>query len=150
LYLPVAKVPFDIRPGDVVRLARQTHNTAQLVECDLRLWAEGRQRVAEIDCVLGVSVEVGPHRQTGRGDPVDHCSIAQDRQIEAVAIEGDKLGGQLSNLVDESRDELLLCPLADMGRSKRVDNPLSWQSVCNQGADATDRMVNMFLDLGFE
>jgi DNA helicase II / ATP-dependent DNA helicase PcrA len=49
--------------------------------------SERREDVAQVDCILGVSVEVEPSRQSWRRDAVDHGTITQDRKIEAIAVE---------------------------------------------------------------
>ena len=55
---------------------------------------------------------------------MDHRSIAQDGQVEAVAVERDELRAQLRDLVAEGGDQLLLGPLADVGRAERVHCPM--------------------------
>ena len=72
-----------------------------------------------IDGVLGVPVEVGTLREPRRGYPVDHRSVAQHGQVEAVAVKCDELRPQLRDLVAEGGDQLLLCPLAYMRRRRR-------------------------------
>jgi hypothetical protein len=47
---------------DPFRLARQTLPAAQLVQCCLGLEAQRGQDIAEINCVLGVAIEIRPRR----------------------------------------------------------------------------------------
>ena len=109
--------------------------------------AERREDVAEVERVVGVSVEVGADRQPGSRDLVDHGSVAQDGQVEAVAVEGDELRVQLRDPVDERRDQLLLGPLADVRRAEGVNRPVIGLSVCDEGADADDRVVDVLGEL---
>src|SRR5262245_34036448 len=45
---PFAKVSFDIRAREAVRLSWKPHGPTQLIECDLRLRAERRQHIAKV------------------------------------------------------------------------------------------------------
>ncbi len=45
----------------------QSHNSADLVQGGLSLRTKRREDVAQIDGILGVSVEVGTHREARRG-----------------------------------------------------------------------------------
>lgn len=77
--------------------------------------SEGGENVAQIDCVLGVSVEVRPISKSCRRNAVDHRSITQNGQIEAVTIERHELRFQLGDLVTECTDQLLLRPITNVG-----------------------------------
>ncbi len=57
----------------------------------------------------------GPHRrETGRKHPIDHSSIAQNRQIECLAIEHYELRTKFRNPVDEALDQLHFSSVADV------------------------------------
>ena len=57
----------------------------------LSLGAKRREDIAQIDGILGVAVEVGPHRKPRGRYTVDHGSVPQHGQVEAVAVERDEL-----------------------------------------------------------
>jgi hypothetical protein len=60
--------------------------------------SERRENVAQVDRVLGVSVEVGSNSQPWRRDAMDHGTITQNGQVEAIAVERHELRRQLSDL----------------------------------------------------
>ena len=111
------------------------------------LRTERREGVTQIDGILGVPVEVGTHRKARRGYAVDHCPIAQHGQVEAVAVERDELRAQLRDLVAEGGDQLLLGPLAHVGRADGVHRPVIGLPVRNEGSDADDRVVDVLRKL---
>ena len=78
---------------------------------------------------------------------MDHGSVAQHGQVEAVAVEGDELRAQLRYLVAEGGDQLLLCPLARVGRADGVHRPVIRLPVRNEGSDADDRVVDVLRKL---
>ena len=86
-------------------------------------------------------MEVGPRRKPRRGYPVDHCSVAQHGQVEAVAIERDELRVQLRNLIAECGDQLLLCPLAHVRRADGVHRPMVRLAVRDESTNTDDRVV---------
>ena len=69
---------------------------------------------------------------------MDHGSVAQHGEVEAVAVERDELRAQLRDLVAEGGDQLLLCPLAYVRRANSVHCPVVGLTVRNEGADADD------------
>jgi hypothetical protein len=62
-YASLATVPLDIRPAHVVGLPGKPHDATQFVQRRLVLGAEGRQHVAEVNRVFGISIEVSARRQ---------------------------------------------------------------------------------------
>ena len=74
---------------------------------------------------------------------MDHRPIAQHGQVEAVAVEGDELRAQLRDLIAEGGDELLLGPLAHVGRADGVHRPVIGLPVRDEGSDADDRVVDV-------
>ena len=54
---------------------------------------------------------------------MDHGSVAQHGEVEAVAVERDELRAQLRDLVAEGGDQLLLCPLAYVAARRRRPQP---------------------------
>jgi hypothetical protein len=144
---PLAVVPLHVGPADAVGLPRHPHHPAEFVQRGPRLQAERRQRVAQVDSVLGVPVEVRPGRQPRRGHPIYHRPVPQDRQVEAVAVERHQLRLQLGDPVDEGGDQLLLSPLAHMGGADGAHRPVATLSVGDEGADAHDRVVDVLREL---
>ena len=109
--------------------------------------SERRENVAQVDRVLGVSVEVGSSSQPWRRDAMDHGTIAQNGQVEGVAVEGDELRVQLRDLVAECGDQLLLGPLTYVGRTQRVHRPMIALAVSDQRADAHNGVVDVLREL---
>ena len=60
-------------------------------------------------------MEVLAHLQSGRWNAVDDRPIPEHRQVEAVAVEGDKLRLQPTDLLYEVSDQLSLGSLPRMG-----------------------------------
>src|SRR5262249_5077379 len=143
LDLALAKIALDLTTIEPFRLSGQPHHSADLVKSGLPLRTERREDVTQIDGILGVPVEIGTGREPGRGYPVDHGSVAQYGEVEAVAVERDELRPQLSNLIAEGGDQLLLCPVTHVGRADGIHRPVVWLAVCNQGSDADNRMVDV-------
>ena len=56
-------------------------------------------------------------------------------------------GLQLRDPVDKRRDQLLLGPLADVGRAEGVNRPVTGLSVRDEGAYADDRVVDVLGEL---
>src|SRR5262249_29948021 len=108
LDIALPEVTLHLAAIEPLRLSGQTHHSADLVKSGLALRTKRREDVTQIDCVLGVTVEVGTRRKTRRGYTVDHGSVAQHGQVEAVAVERDELRVQLCNLIAERGDQLLL------------------------------------------
>jgi hypothetical protein len=77
---------------------------------------------------------------------MDHGTVAHDRKIEAVAVEGDEWA-QLSDLADEGGYQLLFGPVADVGRSEGLDRPVIILAPSDEGADANDRMIDVLRKL---
>lgn len=132
--LALAEVALDLPAVEPLRLARQAHHSADLVKGGLALLPcglkdEKTSRRSQIDGVLGVPVEVGPRRQPRRGNPVDHGSVAQHGQVEAVAVECDELRAQLRDLVAEGGNQLFLGPFPYVGRAYRLHSPVIWLPV---------------------
>ena len=68
-YAPLATVPLDIRPANAVGLPWKPHDATQLVQRRLVLRTEGRQHVAEVDRVFGVTTEVWARRESRAATP---------------------------------------------------------------------------------
>jgi hypothetical protein len=105
LDLALAEVAFHLAAVEPLGLSGQTHDPADLVKSGLPLRTERREDVAQIDGILGVSMEVGAGMKPRRGHPMDHGPISQHGQVEAVAVEGDELRAQLRDLVAEGGDQ---------------------------------------------
>jgi hypothetical protein len=106
------------------RLPGQAHDPADLVKSGLSLRSKRRKDVAQIDGILAVPVEVGTGRKARRGYSKRHGSVAQYGQVEAVAVECHETRTQLCNPVAEGADQLLLRPLAHVGRADGVHCPV--------------------------
>src|SRR5208337_529917 len=143
----VQKVAMHLTAVDAVGLTRQAQNLADLVQRRLALRAEGGQRVAKIQRIFGVAVEVRPSAKARSRHFVDHRPIAKNRQVEAVAVEGDELRRKLGNLVDKGRNQMLFGPVADMWRAKSVHDPSTVVAMRDERADADDRVVDVFRKL---
>jgi hypothetical protein len=74
---------------------------------------------------------------------VDHGSVAQHGQVEAVTVERDELWAELRDLIAEGGDQLFLCPLANVWRAYGVHRPVIRFPVRNEGSDADDRVVDV-------
>src|SRR5271167_4754808 len=94
---PLAVQRLYLGPVEPSGLPGQAHDTTELVQRDLRLEAERRERVAEVERVLGVPVEVRSNREPRRRYAVDHGTIPKDRQVETVAVERHQLRPELGN-----------------------------------------------------
>ena len=79
--------------------------------------SERGEDVAQVDCVLGVSVEIEPRSQSWRRDAMDHGTITKDGKVKAIAVERHELWLQLRDLVAERGDELLLGVLTNVRRT---------------------------------
>jgi len=79
----LAHIPLNLATVDVIRLAGETERSAQVVEAGFGSLVEGRERIAEIECILGVAVEVWPERQARSSHPIDHRPIPEHRQVKA-------------------------------------------------------------------
>src|SRR5262249_32134419 len=143
LDLTLAEVALHLTAIEAFRLPRQAHNPADLMKGGLSLRTERGEDVTQIDRILGVPVEVGPRRKPRRGYTVDHGSVAQYGQVEAIAVKRDELRLQLRNLIAEGGDKLLLCSLAHVGCADGVHRPMIGLAVCDEGSDANDRVVDM-------
>ena len=89
-----------------------------------------------------IASSVKRRREPRRGDPADHCAIAQDRQVEGGPIERDQLRGEIGDSADERGDDLLLRALADIRGAESQDRPVFILSLGDQSADAGDRMID--------
>ena len=78
---------------------------------------------------------------------MDHGTITQNGQVEAVAVEGDELRLQLSDLVAECADQLLLSPLTYVVCTERVHRPVIALPVSDQRAHAHDGVVDVLREL---
>src|SRR6516225_2682878 len=78
---------------------------------------------------------------------MDHGAVTQDREVEAVAVEGDELGVQLGNLADKGRDQLPLGSLPYMWGSQGINRPVIILAVSDKRTDAYDRMIDMLRKL---
>ena len=67
-------------------LPLKPHDPRDLVQRRPVCGAEGRQRVAEIERVLGVAIEVGARREPRRRDPVNHRAVAQDGRSKPLPL----------------------------------------------------------------
>jgi hypothetical protein len=74
-------------------------------------------------------------------------ALAQNGQVEAVAVEGDELRVQFRDPIDERGDQLLLGPLTDMRRAGGINRPVIGLSVRDESADAHDRVVDVLGEL---
>jgi hypothetical protein len=108
----------------------------KLRQANLALRTERREGVTQIDCVVTVAVEIGTRREPWRGDPVDHGSVAQYGQVEAVAVKGHETRTQLRDLVAEGGDQLVLRPPAHVRRADGVHCPVVAFPVSDDGPDA--------------
>ncbi len=143
----VPEVPMHLPAVDAVGLAGQAKNFADLVQRRLALRAERRQRVAKIERVFGVAVEIRPRRKAGSRHFVDHRPVTKDRQVEAVAVKSYELRRKLGDLVDKGRNQLLFGSVADMRRAKRIHHPGPVVAMGDERADADDRVIDMFGNL---
>ena len=103
--------------------------------------------VTEVETIVRVPVPISTTLKAGRTDPIDHGPVAQDRQIEARPVEGDHLGPELSNPIDEGLDHLRLGPLGNMRRSERQDGPNTFAAFGDQSADASDLVERQLREL---
>jgi hypothetical protein len=83
---------------DALGLSWHAHDFAELVQRSFAMGSERGENIAQVDCVLGVSVEVGSNSQSRRRDAVDHGTVTQNGQVEAIAVERHELRRQLSDL----------------------------------------------------
>jgi hypothetical protein len=67
------------------------------VQRRLALGAVRGEDIAEINRVLGVPIKVGAQCKSRRRNPVDHCSVPQDRKIKRRPVEHDELRRQLGD-----------------------------------------------------
>jgi len=51
-----------------------------------------------LERIVVVAIKVGPHLQLCRRDPVHHCPIPKDRQVEAMPVKRDELRTQFADL----------------------------------------------------
>jgi hypothetical protein len=117
------------------------------LKSSLPLRTKRREDVTQIDGILAVPVEVRTRREPRRGHTVDHRSVAQYGQVEAVAVEGHETRTQLRDLVAEGADQLLLYPLAHVGRANGVYRPVARLPVRDEGADTDNRVVDVLGEL---
>src|SRR5215211_6992935 len=59
---PLLHIALDLSTVDVIRLARIPECPAEVVETGLPIRRKGGERIAEIESILGVAVEVWPER----------------------------------------------------------------------------------------
>ena len=95
----VSVISLDIPAAYAVGFAGQSHDAAQLVQRCLALGAERGQDIAQVDSVVGVSVEVRTKRQSGCRDAVHHRPIPQHRQVKRRTVEGDELRRQVGDSI---------------------------------------------------
>ena len=88
---PLPVILLDIPAAQPVRLAGQSHYPAHFVESRLALGAERGQHVAEINGILGIAVEIGPHCETGRANTTNHRAVSQHGKIERRTVERHQL-----------------------------------------------------------
>jgi hypothetical protein len=87
----VAVVLLDFCPRHAIGPPRQPHYTTEFVQGRLRLRTERGQHVAQIDCVLGVPVEVRTPAEARCCNSMDHGAVTKDRKIERRPVESDEL-----------------------------------------------------------
>jgi hypothetical protein len=85
-----------------VKTVDVTMPATELVQRNLVVRAEGRQHVAEVDRVFGISIEVRARRQPRRGNRADYCAVAQDRQVEGSPVECNQLRVEIGDSVDDA------------------------------------------------
>src|SRR5262249_10195269 len=101
---PLAEIALHLATIEPFRLSRQAHDSADLVKTCLSLRTKRREHITQINGILSIPVEVRTRRKPRRGYAVDHGSVAQDREVEAIAVERDELRLQLRNLIAEGGD----------------------------------------------
>jgi hypothetical protein len=107
------------------------------------MWGESRENVAQVERIFGVPIEVGSGCQPWCGYPADHGTIAQDGEIEAVAVKRYQLWGQLGDPVAECANQLLLGSLADVRRTERIDRSVIIVSVGDERFQAVSRTMGI-------
>ena len=104
---------FNLAAVDSIRFAGEPENAADFVELHLAARTERSEYIAKVDGVIGVAIEVSAGVEAGSGDAIDHGAIAQNRQIESIAVEGDELRLEL---VDSINDYHKRVPTRDVNR----------------------------------
>jgi hypothetical protein len=74
---------------------------------------------------------------------MDHRTVTQNRQVEAITIERHELRVELRDLVAESSDQLLFGPSPDVRCTQRVYRPMSAFAVSDERADTHDGVVDL-------
>lgn len=87
---------------------------------------------------LIVSLEVGAGGQAGCSDAVDHGPVAQNRHVEAVAVEGHQRRSKTVYAGGKRSDEIDLTPFADVGGAQRLDAPNAVDPLCDQRSENSD------------
>ena len=81
-------------------------------------------------------------------NPMDHCSVTQNRKIERRPIESDELRRKRRDLVHEGCDQLLLGSLSCVRCPKRIHSPTTaFFTMGNQRPDTDDRVVDVLGEL---
>lgn len=129
-----------------VKLGRNPQEGGHLIQARLYRSAEPGQHVAEVDVIPAEAVPVitaATAKQRRHGSAVRHRAIAQDRQIEAAAIEADQHRPLAGVVARQPRDEVAgqigLALFADMpGAETAHDVGAVVLALGEQRADADD------------
>jgi hypothetical protein len=89
---------------------------------------ERGEYVAQVDRVLAVSVEVRPNSQSRGRDAVDHERKTGRSKLLPLNVTSCGLSSAM--------DQLLLCPLTNVGGTERVHRPMIALAVSDERADA--------------
>ena len=103
--------------GTAQRYANLCNAISPNLADDLRPLIEAGKLVAKIDMARAVSLEIFVS-QARRRDAMDHRAVAQNRKIEAGAIERNQRRMQFGETFSKGRDQFGFGALSDMGRAK--------------------------------
>src|SRR5215203_3627895 len=116
-------IALDLSTVDVIRLARIPECPAEVVETGLPIRRKGGERIAEIESILGVAIEVGSQGEARSRDSIDHRPIPEHRQVKARPVERHQLRAILSDPVNEAPDQFGLGAVSDVRGSEAADDP---------------------------
>ncbi len=127
-----------MRAIDPFGLSWKTKHATEFVERNHGASIKGCKSITKIEGILGVAIKITARGQTRRSDTVDHCTIAQHRQIEARTVEGDQPRPELRDLIHEALDQVLFGPFADVRGTDGVHLPNVSRTGRNERADANN------------
>ena len=78
---------------------------------------------------------------------MDHGTITQNGQVEAIAVKSHELRAQFGDLFTERADQLFFSALADVGGTQGVHRPMIALAVSDKRADAHNSMVDVLRKL---